>query len=132
MPANLKERFEFAVENWAAGNGPGMVIDLLQPFAFHASIDIEASKQKGCDYGWIDIQFHLIGLDEEIDSGDGTMYLLDCLRDEFDQIEIKIGRPNGVNVSLWKAGVLIHETAHEQLAIAVLELVCLSWPGAAE
>lgn len=82
------DSFDIALREWTEHSNRLPMLDLLEPFAKYAGIDIEESYQKGSDCGAIEIQGRWIAPYEDVDSGDAAMFLLRIIKEVYKQVEI--------------------------------------------
>jgi hypothetical protein len=82
--------FNEALAHWESHSDPMKMLDLLYvvgaPDAYN--IDIEESKQKGCDCGKIELQWNSLCPCDDRESGDCIMLMLGLLRKRYGEIQI--------------------------------------------
>ena len=96
------DSFDIALNEWTEHSNRLPMLNLLEPFAEYAGIDIEESNQKGSDCGAIEIQGRWIAPYEDVDSGDAAMFLLRLIKEVYKQVEISFDTI-GVIVSCFKS-----------------------------
>jgi hypothetical protein len=86
----VNKHFDKAMLHWMEMCDSSLIIKGLRPFAMRHDLDIEASCQKGCDWGAIEIGGHYINPYDDVDSGDASAYLLRILQEDFGDIQIAV------------------------------------------